>query len=115
MVKKKKDFGEHDKKTASRDRKAANRKEEKERQSKEQEDQYWKEAGEGTLTKAQARRKEQEKQRREALAKKQEIKELVKAEDEDLSKLKKPKGRVIAPKARTGDGLILPEGLYGVL
>ena len=116
MVKKKKDFGEHDKKTAARDRRAANRNEEKERQSKEQEDQYWREAGEGTLTKAQARRKEQEKQKQAALAKKQEIKELAKAEDEDLAKSKKPKGgRVIAPKAREGDRMTSPEVLWGDL
>eukprot|EP00210_Caulerpa_lentillifera_P002566 g2461.t1 len=99
MGKKKKDFGEHSKKTEARERKAQNKRTEEQRKAKEDEDTFWRQSGEGALSKAQTKRRDLEKQRNEAQVKKQEARLLLKEEEESLGKpSRRQREKLPAPK-----------------
>lgn len=102
MAKKKKDWGENSKSSEARARKAASKEEQQRRRAKEDEDAYWKAAGEGSKTKAQAKREEQERRRTEAAAKKAEVRRMAKEEEDAMiassSGASKAAKRVALPK-----------------
>lgn len=85
--------GENSKAVEARDRKASSKKDKTEKESKAKEDAYWVEAGEGSKSKAAAKKAEQDKARIEAAAKKAEAKRLAEEEEAALSKAK-PKEKV---------------------
>ncbi|WIA13256.1 hypothetical protein OEZ85_006844 [Tetradesmus obliquus] len=85
---------------AARERKAAAKDAASKKASKDAEDAYWREAGEGAKTKAQAKRDDEERKRQEAAARKAELKRLQEQEEAALAKPKTtPKAnRVSGPK-----------------
>lgn len=82
----------NEKAVEARDRKAASKAEANAKASKAAEDAYWREAGEGSKTKAQAKRDAEEKKKQELAAKKLEAKKLLEEEEASLHS-KKPAGK----------------------
>lgn len=98
MTKKKKDWGEHDKKTEARNRKASIKAEESNRRKKEAEDAYWQKAGEGVKSKAQLKKEEAERKRQEAIAKKAENKLLIEKEESEFKSKNNKQTKISGPK-----------------
>lgn len=95
----------NEKAEAARERKAEAKSAAKQKATKDAEDAYWRAAGEGSKTKAQAKRDEEERKRQEQLAKKAELKRLQEEEEAALSRPKpNPKAnRVSGPKVTHHD------------
>lgn len=90
----------NEKAEAAKERKAAAKDEAKKKADKDAEDAYWRAAGEGAKTKAQAKRDDEDRKRQEAAARKAELKRLQEEEEAAMSRPKpSPKAaRVSGPK-----------------
>lgn len=88
----------NEKALAARERKAAAKDSAKKNEEREKEDAYWRSAGEGAKSKAQAKKEEEAAKKAEAAAKKAEAKRLAEEEEAALTRAKAKPGKVAGPK-----------------